>query len=41
MSNRIKLSRDPYNCVGRLILEELAAARISYKLACQIKVRRA
>lgn len=33
----MKTSRDPYNKVGRFILEELAAKGVSYHYACKFK----
>lgn len=35
----MKISRDPYNMVGRLILIELAYASMTYKFACKVKLR--
>lgn len=36
----MKLSRDPYNSVGKLVLAECAANRVTYKYACMYKIRR-
>ena len=36
----MKVSRDPYNRVGKFILEELKQAKVLYGYACQHKVSR-
>ncbi len=35
----MKLSRDPYNMVGKQILEACKKAKLSYKYACKWKIR--
>ena len=39
IESRMKMSRDPYNKVGKWIFIACGKAGMTYKMACKVKIR--